>query len=69
MILTNAQVSTLQKVQALCNQALPRIEFLESLAQTHPAIRERVQELRTRRDYLANLATSALELNRQIGDK
>lgn len=69
MILTPTQVATFQKVQAACNQVLPRIEFLESLAAVNPALRERAQELRDRREYLTQLSTSALELNRQLGAK
>lgn len=69
MILTASQAATMQKVQAVANQVLPRIEYLEALAASHPAIRERAAELRGRREYLSNLSTSALELNRQLGDK
>lgn len=69
MILTAAQLTTLQKVQAAMNQVLPKIEFLEALAQSNPAIRDRAKELRERREYLTQLATSALELNRQMGGK
>lgn len=69
MILTAAQQTTLQKVQAATNQVLPKIEFLEALAQSSPALQQRAKELRDRREYLAQLATSALELNRQMGGK
>lgn len=67
MILTATQISTLQKVQAAANQVLPKVEFLEALAASNPAIRERAKEMRDRREYLAQLATTALELNRQLG--
>ena len=66
MILSATQVATLQKVQAATNHVLPRIEFLEGLAAVNPALNERVKELRDRREYLAQLATSALALNRQL---
>lgn len=69
MILSTAQTATLQKVQAACNQVLPRIEYLEALAGVNPALRERSKELRDRREYLTQLSTSALELNRQVGGK
>jgi Zn-dependent protease with chaperone function len=67
MVLSTAQQATLQKIQAAANQALPRIEFLEGLANVHPILKERAKELRDRREYLAQLATAGLELNRQIG--
>ena len=69
MILTAAQVATLQKVQAAANQVLPRIEFLEALAAVNPSLRERAKELRDRREYLTQLSTSALELNRQVAGR
>lgn len=68
MILTATQMATLQKVQAAMNHVLPRIEMLEALGQHSPALMERAKELRSRREYLTNLATTALELNRQLGD-
>jgi hypothetical protein len=68
-VLTPAQRATLQKCLAACNQALPRIELLEGLGAHSPALMERARELRSRRDYLVNLATTALELDRQISGK
>jgi len=65
-VLTAAQRATLQKVLAACNQALPRIEMLEGIGAHSPALMERARELRSRRDYLVNIATTALELDRQI---
>lgn len=69
MILTATQQATLQKVQASMNYVLPKIEFIEGLAAVNPALKERAKELRDRREYLTQLATTALELNRQLGNK
>lgn len=66
-VLTNAQVATLQRVLAITNNVLPRLEMLESLANINTAMRPRVHELRTQREYLAQLATAALEIERQLG--
>jgi len=68
-VLTPAQRATLQKVLAACNQALPRIEMLEGIGAHSPALMERARELRSRREYLVNIATTALELDRQISGK
>lgn len=65
-VLTNAQVAALQRVLATCNQVLPRIEMLEALAAVNPDMRQRVAELRAQREYLVQLATTALEIDRQI---
>ena len=67
-VLSATQTATLQKVLAACNNVLPRIEMLEQLGAHSPALLERARELRSRREYLVTLATSALELNRQIKD-
>jgi hypothetical protein len=66
MILTKPQIATLEKAVATANNVLPRIEFLEALSRSSPLLAERVQELRAKRDYLHQLATSALDLNRQL---
>lgn len=66
MILTKPQIGTLEKAVATANNVLPRIEYLEALAKSSPLLAERVQELRAKRDYLHQLATSALDLNRQL---
>lgn len=66
-ILSNAQVATLQKVLAVTNNVLPRLEMLEALANINVAMKARVQELRSQREYLAQLATAALEIERQVG--
>lgn len=68
-VLTAAQRATLQKVMAACNQALPRIELLEGLGAHSQGLADRARELRSRRDYLVNIANTALELDRQIGER
>jgi hypothetical protein len=67
MILTAPQVATLKRALAAANQALPRIEMLEQLGQHSSGIRAAAQELRTKREYIVQLATSTLEIDRQIG--
>lgn len=66
-VLSNAQVATLQKVLAVTNNVLPRLEMLESLSKINISMGPRVQELRSQREYLAQLATAALEIERQLG--
>lgn len=66
-VLTTAQVATLQRVLATTNNVFPRIETLQAWAQINPAIASRVADLSTQRDYLAQLATAALEIERQLG--
>lgn len=65
-VLSNAQVATLQRVLAVTNNVLPRLEMLEALANINVSMKPRVQELRAQREYLAQLATAALEIERQI---
>lgn len=66
-VLTNAQIATLQKTLAVTNNVLPRLEMLEALAQINMGMKPRVAELRAQREYLAQLATAALEIERQLG--
>lgn len=66
-VLTTAQASAMRRVQAIANDVLPRIEFLEALAGVSPELAARVRDLRTQREYLYNLALTALELDRSIG--
>lgn len=66
-VLTSAQVATLQKTLAVTNNVLPRLEMLEALANINMGMKPRVQELRAQREYLAQLATAALEIERQLG--
>jgi hypothetical protein len=66
-ILTSAQVAAMQRALSAANQVLPRLEMLEQLAQVNPGLRQRVSELRAQREYLYQLAMTALELDRQVG--
>lgn len=66
MILTKAQVSALTKAQGAAHEALPIVEWLEQVAAVYPAIAERVQQLRDRRDMLARVAEVALEADRMM---
>lgn len=67
-VLTKAQVLNCQKGQACANNCLLDIEWLEKMAEVYPEIREAVQDLRTRRDYLAQACETALEMHRVIGE-
>lgn len=64
MILTSRQAKAFQQGIAVANTVLPRIEFLERLAAAYPAITERVQQLRTQRDFLLHLSETGLEADR-----
>lgn len=66
-VLTNAQVATLQRVLATANNVLPRIEMLEGVARVNTSLTQRVAELRAQREYLVQLATATLEIERQLG--
>lgn len=66
MILTRAQISNFEKAIAQANTVLPKLELLEKLAASNPGLAARVTDLRTKRDYLYQLAESALEFNNQI---
>lgn len=65
-MLTNPQVATLQRILAISNEVLPKLEMLESLAGINPNLLTRVRELRAQREYLVSLSTAALEIDRQI---
>ncbi len=64
-MLTRPQIAAFEKALAVCNQVMPRLELLTSLARHSPALEQRVTELRTKRDYLYAMAESALEFERQ----
>lgn len=64
MILTKAQVSSFQKALAISNDVLPQVEWLETVAQAYPPIRERVEQVRLQREMLHALAAAALEADR-----
>lgn len=66
-VLSSAQIATLQRTLATANNVLPRIEMLESLSRINPQLASRVGELRSQREYLVQLATAALEIDRQLG--
>lgn len=69
MILTPTQVKSLQKCQAVANEVLPQVEWLERMAQAYPPIADRVAQVRLKRDMLATLAESALEADRVLSDR
>lgn len=64
MILTTRQAKAFEQGLAATNNVLPRLEFLERVAEAYPAIRERVQQLRTQRDFLRHLCEVSLEADR-----
>lgn len=66
MILTKAQNAAFQKAKAVANDVLPKIEFIEGLARVNQQMLERAKELRSRREYLVQLADTALELDRSL---
>jgi hypothetical protein len=68
MILNARQRKAFEQGIAASNNVLPQLEWLEQLANVHPVIRERVQDLRTKRDYLKHLSETALEAERIVSD-
>lgn len=66
-VLTAAQVGTLQRAIAASNQVLPKLEMLEAIAQVNTAAQPRVAELRAKREYAMQLATTILTIERQLG--
>lgn len=65
MILTAAQRRTMERAVAVANEVLPRIEALKALAEVDPSLSQRHEDLRTQRDFLHRLATTALTLDRE----
>lgn len=65
-MLTRAQISSFEKAIAASNNALARIEMLERLGSINPQLATRAAELRAKRDYLHQLAETALEFNQQM---
>lgn len=66
-VLSNAQVATLQRALANANHVLAKIEWLERMAEVNTSLRQRVSELRASREYQVSLATTGLEVDRQLG--
>jgi len=63
MILTPAQVRTLEKCLACVNNNLAKVEYLEAVAEVYPMIKQQVEELRTRIDYLKALSETGLAMH------
>lgn len=68
-ILTKPQIAAFQRAKAVANDVLPKIEFIEGMAKVNGAMQERAKELRARREYLVQLAETALELDRSLGQE
>lgn len=60
MILSPSQRKSFERSLAASKAVEAKIAFLEQLAQTSPQLRDRVQQLRTRQQYLITLAEQAL---------
>ncbi len=67
MILTPAQEREIQKALAGCNEVLSKLDYLQQIAEACPHIKERVDELVTKRDYLQTMCETALAANRAAG--
>ena len=63
MILTSAQRAALQRAKATAVNVLPKLELLEAMAAVSEAWRERVAELKTRREFAVRLADAALSFD------
>lgn len=66
MILTPTQQRAFAKGQAIANEILPQLEWLERMAEVYPPIAEQVAQARTQRDLLARMAETALEADRVL---
>lgn len=66
MILTTTQQRAFSKGQAVANDVLPQLEWLEQVAAVYPPAAERVALARAQRDMLAKLAETALEADRVL---
>lgn len=69
MILSNSQIATLQRALANSNHVLPKVEWLAAMAEINTALQQRVRELRAQREYQVSLATTGLEVDRQLSAK
>lgn len=66
MILSRPQIAAFERAIATSNNVLPKIEMLEELARSNPALAERAKELRTKREFIKQLAESALQFNSSL---
>lgn len=64
MILTPSQRRAMERGVATSNAVLPVLDMLRELAEHDPAIKQRHDDLRTQRDFLFNLSSKALQLDR-----
>lgn len=62
MILTSAQQKAFEKALAAVAATLPKLVFLERMAEGDPVLMERVEPLRSLVDFLTTQSTLALEL-------
>ena len=69
MILTSAQVKSLEKGLAAVQAALAKIQYLDKLSEADETLKERVQPILSQNQFLLTLANLALELNEQIGEQ
>lgn len=69
MILTNAQRAALQRAKATAVNVLPKLELLEAMAGVADHWRERVNELKARREFAVRLADAALSFDDSVGGK
>ena len=63
-MLTPTQLRAFERGIAAANEARPTVEYLERVAADVPHIQERVQELRTRLDYLQNMCETCIAADR-----
>jgi hypothetical protein len=59
-ILNPSQRAAFSRALANCNKVEPIIKYLETIAKVSPPLNDRVDELRTRCDYLKTLSETAL---------
>ena len=65
-MLNDRQVSVCQKGIAVANEVLPRIEYLSRVAAQFPELQPRVDQIRTKRDFLYNLSNVLLQVHRDM---
>lgn len=62
MILTPPQVNCFRNGQKVCREVLPKLEWLEKIAEVAPEYKDRVQEIREMHDHLNQLCECALSV-------
>lgn len=69
MILNDRQKAVLTKGIATANNILPHVQFLERVAASVPELQQRVDQIRTKRDYLLHVSSTLLDADRYMSEQ